>query len=81
MTGVQVEPGQPVRITGRMTGTDGFPVELGVKDGRVFLRLPGVRAELDGPGTEEFISLFLAACREASGERDQLTDQAGEAAS
>ena len=79
MTGVKVEPDQPVCITGRMKGADGFPVEFGTKAGRVFLRLPGVRAELDGAGTEEFITLFLAACREACGERDQLTRQGGEA--
>ncbi len=81
MTGARVEPARPVRITGRMKGADGFQIELGVKAGNVFLRLPGVRAELDGPGTEEFITLYLAACREACGERDQLAAQAGEVAS
>jgi hypothetical protein len=79
MSGVRVEPAQPVRITGRMKGADGFQIELGTKAGRVFLRLPGGRAELDGDGTEEFIGLFLAACREACGERDQLAGQTREA--
>ena len=79
MTSVRVEPGQPVQITGRMKGADGFPVEFGTKGGRVFLRLPGVRAELDGAGTEEFITLFLAACREACHERERLAAQGGEA--
>ena len=79
MTGIQVEPDQPVCITGRMKGADGFPVEFGTKAGRVFLRLPGVRAELDGDGTEEFITLFLAACREACSERERLAAQGGEA--
>ena len=78
MTGVRVEPTNPVRITGRMKGADGFQIELGTKAGNVFLRLPGVRAELDGPGTEEFLTLYLAACREACGERDQLAAQGGE---
>ena len=72
MTGVRVDPAQPVCITGRMKGADGFQIELGTKGGNVFLRLPGVRAELDGPGTEEFITLYLAACREACVQRDQL---------
>ena len=76
MTDVRVEPAQPVRITGRMKGADGFTVELGTKAGRVFLRLPGARAELDGGGTEEFITLFLAACREAAAERDQAAEVA-----
>lgn len=67
-----VEPSQPIRITGRMKGADGFPIELGTKAGRVFLRLPGVRAELDGDGTEEFLTHYLTACREACGQRGQL---------
>ena len=79
MTGIRVGPDQPVTITGQMKGADGFPIELGIKGGRVFLRLPGVRAELDGDGTEEFLTHYLAACREACAQRDQIAAQGGEA--